>query len=830
MGTSPDLDLGPFLTNHFGDRYLHTVNRDAFNSLGAQEVYRQRFGELFSPSNTLFIVIGTDSGLLLNYLNGLELTAGSRILVLELPAVSARLGEVVDLDGLSERIRFVSYEGWEAQLDLLNFQSYVYNGHIEVVKSLAVAEGHLAQYSETFRDILGRIEYKAWSVAKTLGRKAFYRCQLENLAENRHPAFFLNDLFPGKTAVILAGGPSLDEALPWVCEHRGKLVIIAVSRIARRLLEVGLTPHLIFTIDPKQASFDISKEMLQFGPEVVLIHASQAHPALVAQWKGRNLYLGERFPWGTKLNENNYDVKDIATVTNAALLMARKMGFSRIILCGVDLCYSREGYTHASGSREHASGPIIPLSTYMVETNAGYSANTNQGFLWALENLSIQAAEALEEGCRLINISSGAARIENVEYQPLEKIELPLDDPSIDSVIRQALPDDSVSSRRSDLITVLSELKRVRFRLIKIDTLAREALECNDGLFGRKGKKADFKYKIRMDKIEKRLNREFTDLVPFLQDFSYGEFVKIVRPDPSAEWTDQEIEAAGRHYYEAYTSGCKALGTLLDNAQQRVQSRLEELSETPDFTSLLDQWKTDGVPGRAKLWLDRNKGIQVPDEIGRRLELMAQEFLSLVTKPLAVKKQPFNPDEVKRQAMALYRNRALNGLKTLLTRLEAYQGLGSAQDLKHLISGYIFEIEGDSSRALEAYQLLIREDVHPLLEEALNRIGALSLELRNYDDALMVMECLAKISPVYQPKYAELLKLLGRPADAADVYGDYIEKVPDDLSAMLQLGRLYLDMNVKEGAGMLFRHVLEKDPENRTARALLKEMGPDGVS
>jgi tetratricopeptide (TPR) repeat protein/uncharacterized Rossmann fold enzyme len=825
MGTSHDLDLGPFLNNEFGDRYLYAVNHDVFNAMGSKDVYRHRFGELFSAPNSLFVVIGSDSGLLLNYLNGLALSVGSQVLVLELPGVLARLSEVVDLDGLNEKISFVSCESWEAQLDLLDFPPYVYSGRIEVVKSLAVAESHFAPYGEMYWDIRGRIDHKIWRVRVELGAEVFVRCQLDNLAEDRHPAFCLKELFPGKTAVILAGGPSLDKALPWVCEHREKFVIIAVSRIARRLLEVGLTPHMVFTIDPQQVSFDVSKEMLQFGPEVVLVHADHANPALVGQWQGRRLYLGQRFPWDTELNEENYDVSGVASVTNAALVVAREMGFARIILCGLDLCFSKEGYTHASGSREHKAGPIIAQQALTVETNAGYPANTHHNFLMALEDLAGQAAGAVEDGCQLINMSSGAAKVDNIEYLPLEQIELPPSDSSIDAVIRQALPDDSVPTRRRDFDAVSSELKRVRFRLIKIKDLARKALEYNDGLFGRKGKKADFKYKIKMDKIEKRLNREFADIEPCVKRFGLCWFVKTVRPDPSAEWTDAEIEAVGRNYYETYISSSKALGELLDKAQQRVQSRLEELSETPDVTLLMHQWETDKMPGRAKLWLDRNKGIQLPDDIGERLELMAEKFHSLITQPLAVdKKASFDPEAVKSHAMLLHRNRALKDLKTLLAGLEPHQGLASAQDLKHLVAGYIAEIEGDSGQALEAYQPLIREEMHPLTEEALNRIGALSLESQNYDNALMAMECLVNISPVYQPKYAELLKLLGRFMEAADVYGDYLEKVPDDLSAMLELGRLYRDMNVKEAAGMAFRHVLEKDPENRDALALLKEI------
>ena len=57
-----------FLTNTFGDRYLFSVNHNTLNQLGAAHLHRERFSEHLKKTNTLFIVIGSDSGTLLPFL------------------------------------------------------------------------------------------------------------------------------------------------------------------------------------------------------------------------------------------------------------------------------------------------------------------------------------------------------------------------------------------------------------------------------------------------------------------------------------------------------------------------------------------------------------------------------------------------------------------------------------------------------------------------------------------------------------------------------------------------------------------------------------------
>ena len=188
-----------------------------------------------------------------------------------------------------------------------------------------------------------------------------------------------------ENAILLAGGPSLDSSIPWIQAHQDDCIIIAVSRISRRLLNADITPDFIFSVDPQGLSLDVSREMFHFDGKSVFIHSYHAFPAMVAQWLGTKAYLGPLFPWPSPLNGVDR-TSGGATVTNIAWACALEMGFAEIVLCGVDLCYSSEGHTHASFSKDRDHGPRFEGET-RIETNAGAYAETTHAYAFAAQHI-----------------------------------------------------------------------------------------------------------------------------------------------------------------------------------------------------------------------------------------------------------------------------------------------------------------------------------------------------------------------------------------------------------------------------------------------------------
>jgi hypothetical protein len=824
MSTSGAEVLGPFITNRFGDRYLYEVNRSAFDQVGSAAVYQKYFGEDLFQSNRLFVVVGTDSGLLLRYIQKQPLPEGTRYLFVELPAVIEALRAEGKLQDLPERIRVVSLQEAWTQAEDFQLQNYLFLGGIELRDSIAAMDANLPEYRVLYTHLGEQLQAIEWSTRSSLGSRDFILRQLENLAENRIPAIHLKDRFAGKTAVILGGGPSLDEILPWVRANKDRVAILAVSRISRRLLEFGLAPHLVFSVDPHDVSFDVSREMLHFWDRALFVHSHHVSPKLLGQWRGPSVYAGNRFPWPTPNNPINLSGTG-PTVTNMALSVAVEMGFSQVVLAGVDLCYSQSGMTHASGSFESAVGPKLD-NVLTVETNGGWRAETGPDYFKAIEVLNYQAGQAEKRGCRVINPARGAAKISNIRHLQLSEIQLdPLESPMWPQVL-EFLPEDGKQQRLTHYCLVRVELERVQGQLEKIRELAGEALYCNKGLFGKHGGRADFKFKVRMDKIEANLDKNFTDLIPLVKKFEIRRFLKVIRLDEEKAWSDKDIEKAAEVYYEAYQVSAERLMEFVGEALARLEAREKEETAGFPLEPMSALWRRDGQPGRLHVWRDRSPDSETI--IATQRELVAaldDEFNAMMTTTETVQAKRVRHQRslspLRSKALRLFKSRDRAGLEQMACALDLHVDQERAPLLKALVEGYIAELGGDYPAALEHYQALVGETFDLLTEDALRRIAFIGIEIQQVEFSQLALECLANAMFVYKPQYADLLRLLGQHQAAADLYVDYLEKAPSDFGVLLKLGQLYHSMGAGDAARQVFRMVLEQDPENDAARELL---------
>lgn len=828
LSSRSECPFGPFLANIFGDRYLYPINREAFNKVGSEILYRQRYSHSFALEKTLHIIIGLDSGLLLNHVRAQTPPTGSHFLFVELPEVLERLQSEGLLDNLDDHISCIPGPEFLDTLKTLEFREYFYLDQVQLWQSMGAVDAHMPAYLELYWTAREQLEYLAWNISSSLGNQVFIERQLENLAENRDSVQCLKGLFRGKTAVLLAGGPSLDEALPWVKAHRSKLVVLAVSRIARRLQEVEIVPDLVFSIDPHPVSFDVSKEMLLFGEKTLFVNLYHVVTPLLSNWQGRSVFLGPRFPWDTVLNDSA-GYSSGPTVTNVALTAAVDMGFSQIVFAGVDLCFSRSGHSHALGSNEAKAGPQFGKQDSRVETNGGWQAYTMNSMAQAIPLLGSQAEAALKHNCQFINPAAAAAKIPHVLHQSLAKVELqPLQQPPWQAIV-QVLPDDSGQARCDHYQHMLNELTRARTKLQQITKLCTLALKYNDGLFGRGGMTQNFKYKTKLDRIEKTLNRDYKDFVPLIKKFGLREFIKLSTPTASETWSDEEIENMGRQYYQTYCDSVACLLKLVDSARQRLEGRLQEEKDPADLDSLLNFWQQQQEPGRAELWRLRHaeQVVDSPASTQQQLEQMVESFHAMIadrdTAHMSNRKADADPQIARKRALVLFRKQDLDAMQDLLAGL-ASMDQGAAKLIQQLVAGYVAELNNDSEQALNHYQEIVAERLGSCTEEALRRILSISLGHSDSDNALLALDCLAGLSPVYIPQYADLLKIVGEPGQALERYADYLEKIPDDPLVLMKVGKLYRELGMGEEALTIFRYLLEKDPQSRTYQKLIAEL------
>lgn len=825
--------LGPFLTNQFGDRYLYAVNRNAFNRVGSDTLYRTIFGEKLSAEYHLNIIIGTDSGILVSHVIKCGIPSGSRFIFIELPEIISAMEETGLMENLPEGISVITADSWQQQAEVYQISDFVFLDAVRRYESIASTDANLPE----FRDISWKISQELTTTIHRIQTAAnsvpFIMTQLENLTENR-VAFStaLHNAFPGRTAIILAGGPSLNAAIPWVRENHDQLVVIAVSRISRILLAEGIVPHIVVSVDPQKISFDVSREMLRFADRPnppVFVHSYHVSPLLLGQWGGKSAYTGPLFPWETDLNITSLPFSG-PTVSNYGLSLAVHLGCTTVILAGVNFCYTATGQTHATGSNEDKVGPNVGGVAPRLETYGGSLADTNQGYLEAFEVMGIQARWALSLGTCVYNCSLDAARIDHIEYKPLCDFALPPADFTTAEVLSERMPEATLQDRITHYRAVSKELDRTRTKLQEILNLCKNALEHCDGLFGRNGKRQDFSHKIQMDKIERRLDQRYSSYTRLVKQFGLKRFLAGLKTaSQPEEMTDEQVEAATRQYYETYIDGTQRLVELLDSSMERVTSRLEEEKEPADFARLDRQWEKDQHWGRLRLWRLRHPNQSAalsPSELERAGEIDAAFDLIMTeeqTSQVMMLKKAHDVKFTRGKALLLFKHHDRSGLEAMVLGLQNHPDQENALPYCHFAQGLLAELQNDPQEAVSHYEHLISDPPHELTEDALLRIATIAMACNDVENSLLALECLVGISPSYLPPYGDLLKAIGRFEDAFDAYNRYIGFAPDDVTALLNLGLLCKEAGLKEPAIELFKKVLSKDPNNSGAQAILQE-------
>jgi len=820
--------LGPFVANEFGDRYIYEVNRSAFNKVGSDALYAQILGDRLFSEDTLHIIIGTDSGLLPNYVMKHDVPNGSRFLFVDLPAVLDRIEQTAPSAWSDQRINFTTHDEWKQTAEQLHLTDYIFINNVVLQQSVGAIDANIPEYHELYWALSEEVTKLTWETQASLGTQTFMIRQLENLAENHHSSSCLKNAFQGKTAVLLGGGPSLDEIIPWLKTNKDRVVILAVSRICRRLLECDLIPHMVFSVDPQPISFDISKELFHFWRNTVFVNAHHVSPPLLAQWRGKSLFSGPRFPWKTPLNIDTLPSVG-PTVTNTALASAIEMGFSQVLLAGVDLCHNKEGFTHAKGSDEHTVGPQLGEMGMRVETNGGWIAETSPDFATAIRIITLQAKQALEKGCKVINTAPGAAKVPNISYARPDEISIDPLQERPEKAIARVLPSDRRSERIDHYRNMLDELARASITLRKIRKLAKEGLRCADRLTATRTKKADTGHYRRMNKIEKTLNRAYKDFVPLVKQFGIRNFLRVIRPGEEDTYIqDSDRVSRLRTYYQAYMHSAKSVLKLMENAEQRLHARLEEEKDEPDLDLLIQQWKGDHQPGRYLAWKERNLEAEKKATLshGKTLKGLKSDFENIMdekeTAHMRLMREKITLAGVRSKASTLFQREDIDELERLADGL-ALNTDPKAEGLLYFIHGYLAELHEDMEQALEEYnKLLSVESDAALLEDTLRRIAVICIDNRDTENAVAALECLTQLSPTHAPQYADILRLTGDSEAAAGVYSDYLEKAPDDLATMLKLGNLYKDMHADDAARMAFNYVLERDPDNGAAKAMLQ--------
>ncbi|MBN2647025.1 MAG: motility associated factor glycosyltransferase family protein [Thiotrichales bacterium] len=791
-----------------GESVFSEVYPSLLDNQPSNEIYPIFIGEAL-PDERLFVVLGSDAGLILPYLAKIA-NRSQRFIVLDYLASLEPLKQFDSKAFPHFKFECGAFEVFDFEQLYEPYQDYVIRGAVTILSSLSVS-GATPGYEtihQTFKEayhrfLIDRVDNHDFMQV--------FNWQLENSCDLVHPLKKIEaSLSADIPAIILGGGPSLDAVIPWIQQNQEKLWIFAAGRICKRLIQEGIEPDFIGIFDAQPLMFDYAKEMYHFANRSILVTGEHPFKGLIRQWPGLKTYSRRRFPWA-KDSENNF-ISDGPTVTNALFGVAAYLGAQHVYLAGVDYCFTPDGKCHESGSIESQKAQPDKIHTYAVNYR-GETVGTNIQ-LYDARNLFEEQLQRLQKQwpeLRTFNLSDGAAVIENVTYCPIENIHLTQIKPTITELYAQPLAyNRQVESDFQQQFR--ADLKKHRQWLQQILRDSAKALPLCQKLFA-----APQLQKSRIDKVLKLKKSLEITVGPDYQTFvnyGYKAFMRTLKPVESlTQMSHQEMIDSLSGFFGGLHFAAEKFLEQLEAVQEELAWRQSELSAEPDFPALAQHWLQTEIPGRFQVWVQhlapQKEAFyrqQFPDQVAQLQAAFAFKLQDESALDKAFAQRFDSPQEFVERLQVAFDAKALRLLQDIGRQLSHTQG-SEYQQVKYLAAGMLLELKEQPKDALLHY--LSMDPLHriPAIQQ---QLYPLAFGLNRQEIGQKALALLASWHPKYQPLYAEALMLDQQWDGAIQVLSRYLQQ-HSDTQALIQLLRLLVSQNQLSEANTLLSQA-EKNP------------------
>jgi len=780
------------LETKFSEIVYEDFYPEVFNNQPSKEIYSTFVGEAL-PDERLFVVLGSDSGLLLEYLSKIA-NASQRYVVVDHAELVSQLQS--QAPNLSDEFRYslVSFDEFEFEMLYENYEDYVIRGAVTILASLMVSGdapgygGLYADYKERYhRFLIDRVDNHDF--------KKVFDMQMQNTCDLVYPLADIKDQLQGDVpGIVLGGGPSLDKVIPWLKQNQEKIWIFAASRICKRLINEGITPDFIGVFDPQPLMFEYSKEMFDLQDKSVLITGEHPYPRIIRQWGGLKTYSRRRFPWA-KGAEDNF-ISDGPTVTNGLFGIVAYLGVRRILLAGVDYCFTPEGVCHESGSIESKNAQADKAHTFAINYR-GEKVGTNIQ-LYDARNLFEEQLHRLRQSwpeLETYNLNDGAAVINDVEFKDMDSFTLVQDKADVIQLLSPALG----HNREKEIHFQKKLMKQIKADSSWLSDIRREAdsgLALSATLFDDPNKqqaRIDKVLKLK-SKLEKLVGIDYQTFV----NYGYKSFMTTLKPVESNEqMTHQEMINALTGFFGGLKVAAEDFVDQLQKIKQELKWRALEVEDDPDFKTLSEHWLAEDVPGRFQAWLKlyavndeevyRQQFPELVRELESRFEFMKQDE-SALEKSFA---QRFDtPQDFTLRLQQAFDQQNLHELQNISRQLN-FSNEQAYQLVKALAAGMILELKEQSKDALIHYSTVDPKQQIAAIQE---QLYPLAFSLNEFEKGLKALALLSQLNLKFMPLFAHALQLNNQIEAAGKIYQQYLAVV-SDTDALINYLRLLIQQN-----------------------------------
>jgi len=641
--------------------------------------------------------------------------------------------------------------------------------------------------------------------------------------------------FRGIPAIIVGAGPSLEKNVAFLKEVKEKAILIAADRTLGLLLPLGITPHLVPSIDYSKVNYDEKYASLHMSDKLYMVFSQTLHHNITRKFWGEKFVLGTQDTLGTMLSYYWGDKGYVPTglhVGHLAFCLAGAMGCNPIILTGMDLAFSGDK-VHAGDieTKEH----YVASDRFASEGIFGERLKSDapfRSFVFDL-NRAIRESNAL-----CIDASEGGAKKEGARIMRLRDAVseyCKVDHPEIRSILEeesQKFDDSLYDELQKDLIFVEKEsksMKRASRAILRIIGKFRAMKAA--------GRQTSSEY-IKLTRKAEMLTRQAEGrgrIWNMLMNYNFAnvlfmgreEIKKIDLIDDPYEKLEGQLDRAAT-YYKNFLD---ALTPFIDDIQKLTKRLARECTAKATFEKSAKTWRDYLSYGtdlfKAEIYREAEAAFKQAIELNPdhseacyylgRIYHEQNRFkaaASILEKAIALGSDVTDAKDLLDACNE--RNRQWDSRCRKLREKFYRQALQGRYEKAAILEGgnFYFRVK-DYERAKQEYLSVI--DRHPALPEAHYHLGHTYFAMQDFEKGVESLSKAMELEPDNPAIYRDLGLVSikrGLVGSAERFLLKAIELKPDDLELHEILGNLYFNNDQYEKAVEIYERILAIKPDH----------------
>ncbi|MCS6131038.1 DUF115 domain-containing protein [Clostridium botulinum] len=366
------------------------------------------------------------------------------------------------------------------------------------------------EYSEFLEEILEFTNNTAIAISTSLGfSKQFFKCFTRNIKQIIKSTV-INELkykFKNMPAIVVSAGPSLEKNIHLLKDVQDKFIIITGGRTLRTLLDEGIRPDFVCSIDPGDSSYRVIEKALD--SDVPLVFSEVSNYKMVEEYKGNKIFFED-----LDFHDITYDLVGKkadglwqgGSVAHICISLAEYLGCNNIVFVGQDLAYTNNKY-HSDSASLNSNNSIEKNDEYIyVDDIYGKKVPTTIQLDFYRKNIEKMILEYSE--VTFINSTEGGSNIKGTLVKPLkDSIKEYAYNKSIDKNIEEILNKQISVDKELVYNNVGKLLKSIKI----IEETCKEGLVYTYRMYKYYDKNIllDINYILnQLDKVDSKLNKE----------------------------------------------------------------------------------------------------------------------------------------------------------------------------------------------------------------------------------------------------------------------------------------------------------------------------------